>query len=247
MIEINNMNLHLNHKHILKDISLKIPISGEIIGIMGPNGAGKSSLLKSLIGTFNASGEMYLYGKSIHKQLQYITYIPQKAQLDLDFPINVEKVILSGCYQTIGWFKCVDHASKTKFQTLIRDLDLEALQYKQISELSGGQLQRVLVARALMSDSTVYLLDEPFVGIDFNSEQLIMKKLRQLKAQGKLILIVHHDLSKTEDYFDRILLLNRTVRFFGPSHQAMHPQYLNRTFLFNMTSTFNEGSDISND
>lgn len=91
MIDISNMNLHLNHKHVLKDITLKIPISGEIIGIMGPNGAGKSSLLKSLIGSFNASGEMNLYGKSIHKQLQYITYIPQKAQLDLDFPINVEK------------------------------------------------------------------------------------------------------------------------------------------------------------
>ncbi len=134
-----------------------------------------------------------------------------------------------------------------KFHKLLRDLDLESLQYKQISELSGGQLQRVLVARALMSDSTIYLLDEPFVGIDFNSEQLIMEKLQHLKNQGKLILIVHHDLSKAEQYFDRILLLNRTVRFFGPSHQAMQPQNLNRTFLFNVTSTLKEGSDISND
>lgn len=247
MIEISNMNLHLNHKHVLKDITLKIPISGEIIGIMGPNGAGKSSLLKCLIGEFNPTGKMYLYGKFIHKQLQYVTYIPQKTQLDLDFPINVEKVILSGCYQTIGWFKRVDHASKMKFQKLLRDLDLALLQYKQISELSGGQLQRVLVARALMSDSTVYLLDEPFVGIDFNSEQLIMEKLRQLKNQGKLILIVHHDLSKAEQYFDRILLLNRTVRFFGDSHQAMHSQYLNRTFLFNGASTIDERRALSND
>ena len=134
-----------------------------------------------------------------------------------------------------------------KFQKLLGDLDLASLQYKQISELSGGQLQRVLVARALMSDSTVYLLDEPFVGIDFNSEQLIMEKLRQLKNQGKLILIVHHDLSKAEQYFDRILLLNRTVRFFGPSHQAMYSQYLNRTFLFNVSSTFEERSDLPND
>ena len=128
---------------------------------------------------------MNLYGKSIHKQLQYITYIPQKAQLDLDFPINVEKVILSGCYQTIGWFKRVDRV-KMKFHKLLRDLDLESLQYKQISELSGGQLQRVLVARALMSDSTIYLLDEPFVGIDFNSEQLIMEKLQHLKIRANL-------------------------------------------------------------
>ena len=102
-----------------------------------------------------------------------------------------------------------------KFHKLLRDLDLESLQYKQISELSGGQLQRVLVARALMSDSTIYLLDEPFVGIDFNSEQLIMEKLQHLKNQGKLILIVHHDLSKVNniliEFFYLIVQLDFSV------------------------------------
>lgn len=190
---------------------------------------------------------MNLYGKSIHKQLQYITYIPQKAQLDLDFPINVEKVILSGCYQTIGWFKRVDHASKMKFHKLLRDLDLESLQYKQISELSGGQLQRVLVARALMTDSTIYLLDEPFVGIDFNSEQLIMEKLQHLKIRANLFSLCIMICRKLNNILIEFFLLNRTVRFFGPSHQAMQPQNLNRTFLFNVTSTLKEGSDISND
>ena len=247
MIKISNMNLRLNHKHVLKDISLTIPISGEIIGIMGPNGAGKSSLLKSLIGEFNATGEMHLYGKSIHKQLQHITYIPQKAHLDLDFPINVEKVILSGCYQTIGWFKRVDHFSKMKFSKLLKDLALDNLQYKQISDLSGGQLQRVLVARALMSESDVYLFDEPFVGIDFKSEQLIIEKIRQLKAKGKLVLIVHHDLSKAAQYFDRIILLNQTIRFFGDSAKAMQPRYLNRTFLFNIGSAPIERGEILHD
>ena len=127
---------------------------------------------------------MNLYGKSIHKQLQYITYIPQKAQLDLDFPINVEK---SSCLVVTKPSAVQTRRSrvKMKFHKLLRDLDLESLQYKQISELSGG-LQRVLVARALMSDSTIYLLDEPFVGIDFNSEQLIMEKLQHLKIRANL-------------------------------------------------------------
>ena len=117
--------------------------------------------------------------------MQYITYIPQKAQLDLDFPINVEK---SSCL-VVTKPSAGSDASITrqmKFHKLLRDLDLESLQYKQISELSGGQLQRVLVARALMSDSTIYLLDEPFVGIDFNSEQLIMEKLQHLKIRANL-------------------------------------------------------------
>ena len=128
-----------------------------------------------------------------------------------------------------------------KFHKLLRDLDLESLQYKQISELSGGQLQRVLVARALMSDSTIYLLDEPFVGIDFNSEQLIMEKLQHLKIRANLFSLCIMICRKLNNIFDRILLLNRTVRFFGPSHQAMQPQNLNRTFLFNVTSTLKEG------
>lgn len=110
-------------------------------------------------------------------------------------------------------------------------LELQDLKSRQISQLSGGQLQRVLVARALMNDSELYLLDEPFVGIDFHSEQLIIKLINQLKANNKLILIVHHDLSKASEYFDRIILLNRNIRFFGPSHIAMQPDNLNNAFL----------------
>ena len=110
-------------------------------------------------------------------------------------------------------------------------MELTHLRKRQISQLSGGQLQRVLVARALMSTSELYLLDEPFVGIDFTSEQLIMRKIEGLKAEGKLILIVHHDLSKATTYFDRVILLNQTLRYFGPSEEAMITERLNETFM----------------
>ena len=123
--------------------------------------------------------------------------------------------MLSGCYQVIGWFKRPEITEKTKLNQLLKDLELDELRHRQISQLSGGQLQRVLVARALMSDSDIYCFDEPFVGIDIYSEQLIMNKIRHLKHLGKLILIVHHDLSKAEQYFDRILLLNQTIRYLG--------------------------------
>ncbi|WP_432202166.1 metal ABC transporter ATP-binding protein [Staphylococcus warneri] len=232
MLEVSNLNLFLGNKHILKDIDFKIPIAGEMIGIMGPNGAGKSSLLKSLIGDFQATGTQLLYQRPIHTQLKYMTYIPQKSNIDLDFPINVEKVILSGCYGDIGWFSKPKHETKIQLNQLLDDLDLKSLKRKQISALSGGQLQRVLVARALMSKSKLYLFDEPFVGIDFKSEQLIMNKIRQLKAQGKLILIVHHDLTKASQYFDRIMLLNQTLRYFGNAEEAMNSDtLLNDTFM----------------
>ncbi|MCD8890490.1 metal ABC transporter ATP-binding protein [Staphylococcus nepalensis] len=231
MLKINNLNLTLGNKHVLDDINLEIPVKGEIIGIMGPNGAGKSSLLKSLIGEFKSTGSANLHNIAMQQTLKTITYIPQKAHIDLDFPIKVEDVVLSGAYKDIGWFKFITPKTRSRLNQLLQTLELEDLRSRQISALSGGQLQRVLVARALMTESTLYLLDEPFVGIDFHSEQIIMSQLRALKKAGKLLLIVHHDLSKAEEYFDRVILLNKTIRFFGESHVAMQPEYLNRTFL----------------
>lgn len=235
MLSIDNMNLFLGHKHVLKDITLKLPLDGEIIGIMGPNGSGKSSLIKSIIGELPAKGQVTLNQKPTHQSLTQITYIPQKSVLDLDFPISVEDLVLSGCYQEIGWFKRVPKSIKVKRDTLLKELELYDLRKRQLNALSGGQLQRVFIARALMSDSVVYLLDEPFVGIDFKSEQIILAKLQQLKQSGKLIVIVHHDLSTAADYFDRILLLNQTVMFLGDAQEALKTENIERVFL-NQTS-----------
>lgn len=121
MLETKDLNLFLGNKHVLKNISLSIPVRGEIIGIMGPNGAGKSSLIKSLIGEFNATGTKLLYNKPIQQQLQHITYIPQKAHIDLDFPISVEQVILSGCYKEIGWFRRPNKSARDKLKQLLSD------------------------------------------------------------------------------------------------------------------------------
>ncbi|MCD8843777.1 metal ABC transporter ATP-binding protein [Staphylococcus gallinarum] len=242
MLKIQNLNLTLGNKSVLKNIDLDIPISGEIIGIMGPNGAGKSSLLKSIIGEFKSTGVANLEERPVQSALKDITYIPQKAHIDLDFPIKVEDVILSGAYKDIGWFKWVNGDTRLRLNQLLQTLELQELRHRQISALSGGQLQRVLVARALITESKLYLLDEPFVGIDFHSEQIIMTQLRQLKDEGKLLLIVHHDLSKAEEYFDRVILLNKTLRYFGDSSTAMQPDYLNRTFL---SATAEDDSEVT--
>ncbi|QLK85426.1 metal ABC transporter ATP-binding protein [Staphylococcus sp. 17KM0847] len=231
MLSIKNLNLFLGHKHVLKNITFNLPLHGEIIGIMGPNGSGKSSLMKSIIGEYTANGTITLNNQPIKQSLTDMTYIPQKASLDLDFPINVEDLVLSGCYQEIGWFKRPPKRIKQKREQLLHELSLQNLRKRQLHALSGGQLQRVFIARALMSDSSVYLLDEPFVGIDFKSEDIILKKLMQLKEKGKLILIVHHDLETAQHYFDRILLLNQSVRFLGSATEALNPEHIESVFL----------------
>ncbi|EGQ1585588.1 metal ABC transporter ATP-binding protein [Staphylococcus pseudintermedius] len=231
MLSIENLNLHLGQKHVLKNISLDLPFNGEMIGIMGPNGSGKSSLIKSIIGELPAKGKVTLNQQPAKQQLTNMTYIPQKSVLDLDFPINVQDLVLTGCYQEIGWFRRVPKAIREKRDTLLKELELYELRKRQLHALSGGQLQRVFIARALMSDSLVYLLDEPFVGIDFKSERIIFEKLQYLKQQGKLILIVHHDLSTAGQYFDRILLLNQSIAFLGDSAEALQPKNIESVFL----------------
>lgn len=231
MLSIENLNLHLGNKHVLKNVTLRLPLNGEMIGIMGPNGSGKSSLIKSIIGELPAKGKVSIQEQPATQRLTDMTYIPQKSLLDLDFPINVQDLVLTGCYQEIGWFRRVPKAIRSKRDALLKELELYDLRKRQLHALSGGQLQRVLIARALMSDSHIFLLDEPFVGIDFKSEHMIFNKLQQLKEQGKLILIVHHDLSTAASYFDRILLLNQSVAFFGPSAEALKPENIESVFL----------------
>ncbi|MBI5975135.1 metal ABC transporter ATP-binding protein [Staphylococcus canis] len=239
MLIIDKLNLFLGHKHILKNISLKLPIKGEIIGIMGPNGSGKSSLIKSIVGEHPTNGTLTLNDQPIHHVLTDITYIPQKSTLDLDFPINVEDLVLSGSYQDTGWFKPISKSVKTQRNQLLKELKLYDLRKRQLNTLSGGQLQRVFIARALMSDSQVYLLDEPFVGIDFTSEQIIFQKLQELKNSGKLILIVHHDLSTARDYFSRIILLNQSIMFFGDANEALQPEHIEHVFLNRLADNSN--------
>ncbi|UXS75288.1 metal ABC transporter ATP-binding protein [Staphylococcus chromogenes] len=231
MIEINHLNLTLQHKHVLKDIHLTLPLNGEIVGIMGPNGSGKSTLVKALVGELRFQGEIKLNGKPISQERRHIAYVPQKMALDLDFPIDVESLVLSGCYGEIGWFKRVSRQKRQQCHHLLQDLELFDLRKRPLHTLSGGQLQRVILARTLMRTHEIYILDEPFVGIDFKSEKMIIQKLNALKREGKLIIIVHHDLTTAKDYFDRVLLLNQSIQYFGATEEVLTPSNIEHTFL----------------
>ncbi|MCA5013152.1 MULTISPECIES: metal ABC transporter ATP-binding protein [unclassified Enterococcus] len=222
-MSITNNNITVQHLTVsyqgqkaLQDISLQLS-SGSITGIIGPNGAGKSTFLKGLLGLIKTESRNVLIGDTpIDTQKKRIAYVEQRSALDLSFPINVLEVVLLGTYPKLGLFHRPGKLEKEKALAALRTVQLEAFAKRQIGELSGGQLQRVFIARVLAQDADIIVLDEPFVGIDMTSEKVIMDILKALKDVGKTIIIVHHDLHKVAHYFDEVVILKKELIAFGP-------------------------------
>ena len=216
MIRIENLSVSYKETLALKDISLVLQ-GPTITGIIGPNGAGKSTLLKGMLGIIPHQGQAFLDDKEVKKSLHRIAYVEQKINIDYNFPIKVKECVSLGLFPSIPLFRSLKAKHWKKVQEALEIVGLADYAERQISQLSGGQFQRVLIARCLVQEADYILLDEPFVGIDSVSEEIIMNTLRDLKKAGKTVLIVHHDLSKVPHYFDQVLLVNREVIAFGPT------------------------------
>ncbi|MGM0240277.1 metal ABC transporter ATP-binding protein [Enterococcus sp. AZ103] len=219
-LEIENMSVSYQGKSVLSQLSLTIP-SKKMVGIIGPNGAGKSSLLKGILGLVpTKTGRIFYNGEVVSKQKNLIAYVEQRQEIDLTFPIDVFNVVLLGTYPQLNFFKRPGKRQKEITWQALEKVDLTAFAKRQISELSGGQLQRVFIARALAQQAPWLLLDEPFAGIDAASEKIIVELLKKLRDEGKSIVIVHHDLHKIRDYFDEVILLNHGVVAAGGIEQV---------------------------
>ena len=229
MIDIKDLSVSYRDRLALERLSLKIT-GPTITGIIGPNGAGKSTLLKGMLGIIDHQGQTLLDDKPLEKELEQVAYVEQKINIDYNFPIKVKECVSLGLYPKIKLF----HKLKSKdWDKVAAALDLVGLtDYadRQISQLSGGQFQRVLIARCLVQEADYIFLDEPFVGIDSVSEEIIMDTLRQLRDQGKTILIVHHDLSKVASYFDQIILLNGRLVAAGPIETTFTQENMRATY-----------------
>lgn len=210
MIKCTNVDVFYNNVHALNNISFSVD-GPSITGVIGPNGAGKSTLLKSIVEIIPHQGKVEIAQKASKKQLQKVAYVEQKSAIDFTFPITVSECVSLGLYPKLGIFKRMKTADWEKVQQALATLGIEDLAKRQISELSGGQFQRVLLARCLVQQAEYIFLDEPFVGIDAVSEDIIMATLQDLKMNGKTILIVHHDLSKVRDYFDHLIILDKEL------------------------------------
>ena len=230
MLEIKNLSVtYPNNVKALEDVTVSIP-SGKLVGVIGPNGAGKSTLLKGALGMVNRSGSVTFEGKSIKEIQREIAYVEQKGNLDMDFPITVLQCVLLGTFPKLGWFNRPGKQEKEISMDALKRVGMEEFADRQISELSGGQFQRVLLARTLAQDATLIFLDEPFVGIDIKSEGIIMEQLFKLRDQGKTILIVHHDLTKVGKYFDGLILLDKRLVASGEVDEIMTHENLAKVF-----------------
>ncbi|MBO0481844.1 metal ABC transporter ATP-binding protein [Candidatus Enterococcus courvalinii] len=210
-ISVENLSVAYQGKIALKNISLTIQ-SEKMTGIIGPNGAGKSTFMKSLLELIpKSSGTVTFSGKSVKEVRKKIAYVEQRSAMDLSFPIDVFGVVLLGTYPSLRIGKRPGKREKERAIQALVKVGMEKFADRQISELSGGQLQRVFIARALTQGAEWIFLDEPFVGIDAVSEKKIFSILQELRAEGKTILIVHHDLHKVTEYFDEVILLNREL------------------------------------
>ncbi len=235
MIRIENLSVSYKETLALKDISLVLQ-GPTITGIIGPNGAGKSTLLKGMLGIIPHQGQAFLDDKEVKKSLHRIAYVEQKINIDYNFPIKVKECVSLGLFPSIPLFRSLNAKHWRKVEEALEIVGLADYAERQISQLSGGQFQRVLIARCLVQEADYILLDEPFVGIDSVSEEIIMNTLRDLKKAGKTVLIVHHDLSKVPHYFDQVLLVNREVIAFGPTKENfteanLKEAYGNRLFF----------------
>ena len=214
---------------VLDKVSVTIE-TGKIVGIIGPNGAGKSSFLKALLGLVAFEGQVSLAGQIKNETGGNIAYVEQRSQIDPHFPITVRECVSLGLYKEVGLFRRLKKADWTRVDTVLEQVGLSQYAKKPIHALSGGQFQRMLLARCLVQDRQIIFLDEPFIGIDAVSERIIMDILRDLRNQGRTILIVHHDLSKVRRYFDSIMILNKKLLAHGPVEQVFTAENLRKAY-----------------
>lgn len=229
-IVVKELSVYYDKIPVLWGVNVSIP-EGQLVAIVGPNGGGKSTFLKSLVGIIpTLSGNIECFGKAFSKVRNQIAYVPQKESVDWDFPISVLEVVLMGKFHDLGFFKWPRRKDREKAFEILKLLEMDHLATRQISELSGGQQQRVFIARALMQEADVYLLDEPFTGVDAATEVILVRIFKELRKKGKTVVIVHHDLQNIETLFDWMVLLNTRVIAAGNVQEVFTQENLAKTY-----------------
>jgi manganese/zinc/iron transport system ATP- binding protein len=229
-ILVEDLTVAYREEPVLWDVDLQVP-KGTLMAIVGPNGAGKSTLIKTIIGLIEPSaGRVSIYGKPFKQQRHLVGYVPQRGSVDWDFPTNALDVVMMGRYGHLGWFKRPAQSEREQAMQALTKVSMESFADRQISQLSGGQQQRVFLARALVQDAQIYFMDEPFQGVDATTERAIVNVLQELKAAGRTVVVVHHDLETVPTYFDRVLLLNVRAIASGPVAEVFTPENLRRTY-----------------
>lgn len=230
VVEAHNLTVSYNASPVLWNVDFTLP-KGELTGIIGPNGSGKTTLLKSIMGLVSlSSGFVKLFDQSLENVREKISYVPQRETVDWDFPASVFEIVLMGRYSKKNILRKLSKEDHKIARESLEKVGMQDFADRQISQLSGGQQQRVFIARALARQAELFLLDEPFTGVDAASEEAILKLLINMKNEGKSIVVVHHDLHTAKAYFDWIVLLNTRLVASGPKEEIFNTELLQEAY-----------------
>ena len=229
-IAVRDLTVAYRDKPVLWDVDLDIP-AGTLAAIIGPNGAGKSTLIKAALGLVPlAAGSVAFFGRPYAEQRRLVGYVPQRGSVDWEFPTDALDVVTMGTYGRLGWVRRPGRTERDTALACLEQVGMADFAKRQINQLSGGQQQRVFLARALAQDAQIYVMDEPFAGVDATTERAIVDLLRALRARGKTVVCVHHDLETAPEYFDWLTLLNVRIVASGPFGPTFTPENLARTY-----------------
>ncbi len=227
-VEVTRLTVAYDSKPVLSDVDLELP-RGMLTAVMGPNGAGKTTLIKAMLGLIPKVEGQISFPK-INGRKPCIGYVPQSESVDWDFPVSVLDVVTMGCYGRLGWVRRPKREDRELAIQMLKKTGMENFANRQISRLSGGQQQRAFIARALAQKADIYLMDEPFKGVDKSTERSIIEILKELRREGKTVVAVHHDLSTVSDYFDWVTLINIGVVANGEVKKVFTDENLSLTY-----------------
>lgn len=230
MLEVYDLAVNYRDTWAIKSVSFCLQ-PGQVTGLLGPNGAGKSTLIKAILGLVpSAKGIVKFGSQPLKRQLKRVAYVPQRTQIDWDYPITVEKVVMMGRIPVTGWFRQPSRQSKLLVKKALERVGMWQYRQRQIRELSGGQQQRVFLARAIAQEADLLLFDEPFNNIDRNTEAVIFEVFNELKAENKTLLVISHDLGETINNYDQLLLLNQHLIAVGSKAEVLNTENLQQAY-----------------
>ncbi len=230
ILEIHDLTVSYDQNPVLWNVDLSLP-AGNLVGVLGPNGAGKSTLIKAIMGLITpTSGYVKVFDKPMNDVRARISYVPQRESVDWNFPASVLDVVMMGTYGKLGLFRRPGKREKELAIKCLEQVGMSGFVGRQISELSGGQQQRVFIARALAQEADLYLMDEPFAGVDMATETAIFQLLQEMTASGKTVIVVHHDIHSAMNFFDWLIMLNLHLVASGPKEKVMNEEMLRKTY-----------------
>jgi len=229
-LELEGVSAAYNGQPVLRDLSFQVPHGGQV-AVVGPNGAGKSTLFKVLVGLLPLrSGQIFIHGQPLGTHQDCVAYVPQREEVDWRFPVTVFDVVMMGRYGRKGWLGRPKAADRAVVTRSLEQMGIGHLAEKPIGELSGGQQQRVFLARALAQEPHILLMDEPFTGVDFATQEATLGLLEQLRPAQVTVLVSTHDLNLAVQRFDRVLLLNKRLIAYGAAQEVFTPETIREAF-----------------